>query len=412
MYEIVRRMAPCCDVDLFSSDLGPLAERGPSSAQALAAAVESVVRRHVSQPVPRWAVGVAAESTRSAAAKAARIEGLRASQRELARVIDAGRYDVAFVHTCGWSRSAPILEYLRTTPSVYYMQETRRTSHEIRMPRRPLVGVLPRPLLDGARRPYEAWLAARDHRAVARATVVLCNSHFTADMITASYGIDPVVCYLGVDSSVFRAPSRRGGAGVAESERAARRGPSPAARIVSVGALDATKGHDLVIEAAAIAARRSDTPVALDIVYEREFPGYRLHLERAAERTGVAVAFHHGLSDAELSGLYSRSRATVCAGRLEPFGLTVLESLSCGTPVVAVDQGGYRETVMDGVNGYLVHRDAHSLGLGIARALSGEHHFRPDELRTGALTRWGWDRTADQVMQTLAEVAAAGPRPA
>ena len=79
-------------------------------------------------------------------------------------------------------------------------------------------------------------------------------------------------------------------------------------------------------------------------------------------------------------GLYRSSRLTVCAARLEPFGLTVLESTSCGTPVVAVAQGGYRETVVDGVNGYFAERNAASLGEGIIRIMRGELNSTPEAL--------------------------------
>jgi glycosyltransferase involved in cell wall biosynthesis len=39
----------------------------------------------------------------------------------------------------------------------------------------------------------------------------------------------------------------------------------------------------------------------------------------------------------------------------EPFGLVVIEAMSCGTPVIAYPNGGLPEIVQDGVNGYLVH---------------------------------------------------------
>ncbi|NBU99759.1 MAG: glycosyltransferase, partial [Spirochaetia bacterium] len=37
----------------------------------------------------------------------------------------------------------------------------------------------------------------------------------------------------------------------------------------------------------------------------------------------------------------------------EPFGYAPLEASSCGTPVVGVPEGGIRETVKDGINGFL-----------------------------------------------------------
>ena len=44
----------------------------------------------------------------------------------------------------------------------------------------------------------------------------------------------------------------------------------------------------------------------------------------------------------------------IYTSRLEPFGYAPLEANACGTAVVAVAEGGVRETVHDGVNGVLV----------------------------------------------------------
>jgi glycosyltransferase involved in cell wall biosynthesis len=39
----------------------------------------------------------------------------------------------------------------------------------------------------------------------------------------------------------------------------------------------------------------------------------------------------------------------------EPFGLAVIESMSCGTPVIAFDRGAMREIIQDGKNGFICH---------------------------------------------------------
>jgi glycosyltransferase involved in cell wall biosynthesis len=62
-------------------------------------------------------------------------------------------------------------------------------------------------------------------------------------------------------------------------------------------------------------------------------------------------------NDEGMAALYRQSVATLCLARLEPFGLAPIESMACGTPVIAVNEGGYKDTVVDGECGYLIERN-------------------------------------------------------
>jgi glycosyltransferase involved in cell wall biosynthesis len=57
----------------------------------------------------------------------------------------------------------------------------------------------------------------------------------------------------------------------------------------------------------------------------------------------------------------------VYAPRLEPFGLAPLEANACGLPVIAVAEGGVRETIIDGVNGLLVQHQPQMMAHAIQR---------------------------------------------
>ncbi|MEM2294296.1 MAG: glycosyltransferase, partial [Nitrososphaerota archaeon] len=63
--------------------------------------------------------------------------------------------------------------------------------------------------------------------------------------------------------------------------------------------------------------------------------------------------YYKNLSDRELAELYSRSRITICPQRWETFGYVEVESMACGTPVVAFNCMGVQETVIDGKTGWL-----------------------------------------------------------
>jgi len=137
--------------------------------------------------------------------------------------------------------------------------------------------------------------------------------------------------------------------------------------VLSVGALSEFKGHDLAIKAVGMipSPERPD----LVIVGDRGSQAYGASLSAMAESAGVSARVVKGISDLELVDLYRSSRAVICAQRNEPYGLVPLESMACGTPVVAVDQGGFPGNIRDGVTGFLVPRKAENIAESLAKLL-------------------------------------------
>jgi glycosyltransferase involved in cell wall biosynthesis len=80
----------------------------------------------------------------------------------------------------------------------------------------------------------------------------------------------------------------------------------------------------------------------------------RSRLEALARRESAAVRFFGHRVDPRM--LLAECDALVCASDSEPLGLSLLESLSMGRPVVALDGGGVREIVQHEVNGFVVDR--------------------------------------------------------
>jgi glycosyltransferase involved in cell wall biosynthesis len=77
----------------------------------------------------------------------------------------------------------------------------------------------------------------------------------------------------------------------------------------------------------------------------------------------------------EIVDLYARCKAHICTALDEDYGLTPLEAMASGKPVVAVDEGGYRETVTEGT-GMFVKPDAESI-IAAVRQISknpGQYH--------------------------------------
>ena len=67
------------------------------------------------------------------------------------------------------------------------------------------------------------------------------------------------------------------------------------------------------------------------------------------------------VSEEELIDLYSRCKGLICTAKDEDFGLTPLEAMASGKPVIAVNEGGFAETVIDGMTGRLVEPTAEAL---------------------------------------------------
>lgn len=57
------------------------------------------------------------------------------------------------------------------------------------------------------------------------------------------------------------------------------------------------------------------------------------------------------VTDEELVKLYAGAKAFLALATDEDFGITPVESMLCGTPVIAYYGGGYKETVVDGKTG-------------------------------------------------------------
>jgi glycosyltransferase involved in cell wall biosynthesis len=108
-------------------------------------------------------------------------------------------------------------------------------------------------------------------------------------------------------------------------------------------------------------ARRTRPDVMLQIAGQGDD---RPRLERVAERLGLgdAVRFLGFVSEEEKRRLLRRAWAVVFPSPKEGWGITNVEAAACGTPALASDSPGLRESVRHGVTGYLVpHGDWRAL---------------------------------------------------
>jgi glycosyltransferase involved in cell wall biosynthesis len=311
--------------------------------------------------------------------------------RAIARDIDAGAYDVAFVHPCQFEQGSSVLRHL-CTPSVYYCQEPRRVLYET-MPERPdddAVSARRRALnrLDPLPAMYQRLLRRVERENTRCASSVLVNSRFMAETVARIYGVAPDVSYHGVDFEQF-APAGRARENF----------------VLSVGSLTPLKGFDFLVRA--MAEYRGSRRPALLIASNFQNPPERAYLEGLAGELGVELILRGSVSDAELVDLYNRARCVVYSPIREPFGLVPLEAMACATPVVTVAEGGTSESVVDGRTGRLVPRDAEAFAGAVRELIEDPQraHALGQNGRAHVLAQWTWDRAVATLEQHLRRAA-------
>ena len=167
------------------------------------------------------------------------------------------------------------------------------------------------------------------------------NSSYTAGRISEVYGVRSGVLLPSVVSDEF--PEN---AGEREPESV---GELEGEYVVSVGRASWVKGAWETI------SMLSGSGVALAHVGGGDEDDLR-KLEGHAKSMGVGLWCAPRLSSPELASLYRGALAVVSMAHGEPFGLTPIEAQSVGTPALFVDEGGFRETIVDGVSGRLLPR--------------------------------------------------------
>lgn len=234
------------------------------------------------------------------------------------------------------------------------------------------------------------WLAERPIPLVYRGIPFEAISESTADDL-AGRGIPRAkvrVIYCGIDSARFTPDA---------GARAAR--PT----FAYLGRLKRYKGVDLVIRAFAAMTQRDTRDATLEIAGTGDD---RPRLERlvASLDLGARVRFLGFVSEADKRALLRRAWGLAFASPKEGWGITNLEAAACGTPVVASDSPGLRESVRDGETGYLVpHGDVGAMAAALDRLAAS-----PDLVRTlGERGRifaetFTWERSAIETEAHLA----------
>lgn len=236
---------------------------------------------------------------------------LKSINKYIANIIDSKNYDIVLIHPDVLFETPFLFRYLKT-PSIYYCHEYFRQVYEPEL--HSMEGIAKYKVI------YEEIIRYLrkiiDKKNVSYIKNIISSSSFVKRNIKRVYKKDSIIISPGVDSNVFKKIN-------VKKENV----------LLFTGDPNFIKGYDFALKI----LRKLNGNFKLKVLKTQGVMDIRNDYKMACE--------------------YSKSFFTLCLGRKEPFGLSALESMACETCVLAVDEGGYKDTIINGETGFLLERN-------------------------------------------------------
>lgn len=279
--------------------------------------------------------------------------------KRIAKDIDERKYDVVIIHPDKLIQAPFLLKYLRT-PSIYFCHELLRNTYEkiLEVDKSlPLQNYLYEIIVREVRKSIEKTNAKK-------AGIIMTASEYIKTKVKSAYNKDARVVRLGVDANIFK---KTGGV------------------------------KDRTVTFIADKEKITGYGFFKKIAYAKELK--RLIKTRVIDHKNNILV----LSDHDMAKLLSGSFLTLCTSYNEPFGLTPLESMACGTPVLAVNEGGYRESVIDEVTGYLLKRNKNIFIKKILFLLNNPGVYKKMSLAGIKYIKnnWTWEKHGEELLRQI-----------
>ncbi|MEK7502615.1 MAG: glycosyltransferase family 4 protein [Patescibacteria group bacterium] len=234
--------------------------------------------------------------------------------KRIASIIKKDKYDFIFVNPSKYTQSPFLLRFLDKT--VYFCQEPLRIVYDdfLEIPKN----------LNLIKKIYEKLnrriRKAIDKGNIKKASIVLANSLFSKKNIERAYNMEVSLCYLGVDTEKFRPLNIK-----------------KDYDLLFIGEKADIEGYDLL----------KDT---LGLYKKPPIVGFVSRNKNGS-----------GINEDDLIRKINKSRIVLSLSRNEPFGLIPIEAMSCEIPVIALNEGGLSESVIDGMTGFLINANPKEL---------------------------------------------------
>jgi glycosyltransferase involved in cell wall biosynthesis len=264
--------------------------------------------------------------------------------KEIAYQIDQANYDVILVFPSKLTQAPFVLKYLKTK-TVYFAMEPLRIVYDS-------TNKIPENL-DVFRYIYE-WINRLSRKVIDKsninaANMIIAPSKYSAEFSSRVYKKKIDIAYLGINSQFFT-----------------RKKVKREFDILFVGSKDAVNGYEFFKE---VIKNVKTKTTNREVLFENEW-----------------------LNDIQIRDLYRKTKILVATSYKELLGLIPLEAMSCGVVTLAVDEAGYRETIINKKNGFLITRNAKAFAEKIDFLLNNNNLLNDmsDYAAHNASELWDW----------------------
>lgn len=278
--------------------------------------------------------------------------------KKIARDIEAGDYDLAFISASDFIESPFILRFLKIPKFFYCHDPYYRIIYEPGLFNK--IGVSKIKLFyEQINRFFRKYI---DISNIKNADYIIFNSQFTKRLFEDTYERLGKVSYIGVNTLYFKPINKKRDID-----------------LLYVGSHEFLDGYQLF----------------KDIVKNVK-PGVKIR---------EVLSENEWLSNYQLLNLYGRTKILVATAFREPLGLVPLEAMACGAVIVAVEGGGHKETVIDSQTGFVVKNNPKNMAEKIDWLLGNSKALKKMSLnaRKHVQDNWSWDKRGEELENLLKE---------
>lgn len=234
---------------------------------------------------------------------------IKAANYNIAKKIENGKYDVVLIFPCHLTQSPDIIRYIKGK-SIYFFAERKReyyeiTSYDYFNLKKALIRILLFPL------------RVRDYINCRGAKNIVANSVFSSYIIQKTYGKKSKLIYPGL-----------------KFINAKRQVKTVLPSIISVGQISYIKGHDTSINVL------SKTAIKQITIIGRPVKGDYQYIKNLSKSHHIKLDIIHTESNRKKLNTLKQHGICLAMNRLEPFGITTLESASSSKLIVGINEGG------------------------------------------------------------------------